>query len=572
MLWPRAIPELLLICFASLAGLASAQIHRVSALCDATAAVSCEVVLGYDADAAAWGEFEDSIDTQGFGLLRIAGREGLDPKTMCYAAGVVEGAITAVRTSQHVNNSLSAEFEDAPALWIKAKEFLEDNDNYVREMVAAKESSSNYWYHISLIWAQLDGLLAGHNLARAGGWASNAAPLTRTHLLFVNALVDLSTVISKPFASDDVARWTAEEVAAMVDRETHCSAIVKLSADFSELWTAHNTWTQYFTMLRVAKLYDLPLPGSARRAAFPGYFGTLSSSDDLFVLSSGLVVQETTNAVFPPRKGMYSPRAVLTWARTVLANRLGTDGRSWTEWFARENSGTINNQWMVVDYNKFVPKQPLKAGTLWVLEQLPLYIEKADMTHYLQIGHWPSFNQPFFPAVRNLSGNDAMMKRFGLQYSYDLNPRAKIFRRDAPAIQTREELRAFMRYNNWQHDPFSAAGYGGPAEPHSPENAIAARNDLIPKGSSIPQQAANRGVHGNTDGKLVGRQDVLHLTFDFVVGPTSDTQPPFSWGGEWGMVPEGQPKRFNFSWQSVNFSRLGSSGLHALRGSGEVMI
>ena len=240
-------------------------------------------------------------------------------------------------------------------------------------------------------------------------------------------------MVSKPFAEgrpgglpEDPLAWTPAEAAFATDRQTHCSAIVKVAADYSELWTAHNTWTGFFTMLRVAKLYDLPLPGAAaRRAAFPGYFGTLSSLDDLFVLSSGLAVQETTNAVYPPRKEMRTPRAVLTWARTVLANRMARDGRSWTEWFARENSGTINNQWMVVDYNRFTPGKPLPNGTLWVLEQLPAYVESADLTSYLRTGHWPSYNQPFFPGVRNLSGNDAMAARFGLQYSYELNPRAQ---------------------------------------------------------------------------------------------------------------------------------------------------
>ena len=115
--------------------------------------------------------------------------------------------------------------------------------------------------------------------------------------------------------------------------------------DFSELFVSHNTWTGYFTMLRVAKEYDLPVRDAhgtvvtARKTLFPGrspnlstgygcvschyrivrwlimttlnvyiyvvlnslsmtppgYFGTLSSTDDFYVLSSGLVVQETTN-------------------------------------------------------------------------------------------------------------------------------------------------------------------------------------------------------------------------------------------------------------------------------------
>lgn len=41
-------------------------------------------------------------------------------------------------------------------------------------------------------------------------------------------------------------------------------------------------------------------------------------------------------------------------------------------------------------------------------------------------------------------------------------------------------MKYLLRYNNWQHDPLSAAGYQGPSEPRAPENAIAARYDLHP--------------------------------------------------------------------------------------------
>ena len=46
--------------------------------------------------------------------------------------------------------------------------------------------------------------------------------------------------------------------------------------DFSELFVSHNTWTGYFTMLRVAKEYDLPVRDAhgadvaARKTLFPG--------------------------------------------------------------------------------------------------------------------------------------------------------------------------------------------------------------------------------------------------------------------------------------------------------------
>lgn len=37
-----------------------------------------------------------------------------------------------------------------------------------------------------------------------------------------------------------------------------CSAIVKVLPNNEDLFTTHDTWSEYQTMLRVFKLYDLP--------------------------------------------------------------------------------------------------------------------------------------------------------------------------------------------------------------------------------------------------------------------------------------------------------------------------
>ena len=126
-------------------------------------------------------------------------------------------------------------------------------------------------------------------------------------------------------------------------------------------------------MLRVFKLYDLPytLDGTSKqqvpavRSSFSSYPGSLFSGDDFYVLSSGLVVQETTigtsdeslhirltHAYFlgysnPELNQFIQPTSVLEWMRNILANRLSASGTQWTEIYSQYNSGTYNNQNMV---------------------------------------------------------------------------------------------------------------------------------------------------------------------------------------------------------------------------------
>merc|ERR1719495_2385241 len=120
--------------------------------------------------------------------------------------------------------------------------------------------------------------------------------------------------------------------------------------------------------------------------SFSSYPGVIYSGDDFTIASSGLTILETTigNSNQELWKHL-KPQSVLEGIRSTVANRLGTDGKSWTKWFSKHNSGTYNNQWMVVDYNKFTPGQAkLSKDLLWVLEQIPGYIQLGDMTQGLQ--------------------------------------------------------------------------------------------------------------------------------------------------------------------------------------------
>jgi hypothetical protein len=100
------------------------------------------------------------------------------------------------------------------------------------------------------------------------------------------------------------------------------------------------------------------------------------------------------------------PGSLLAWERVRIAN-MGASGAEWVEFVSAHNSGTYNNQYMVVDLKRFQPGRALLDGLLTVVEQIPGEADGivfADMTQLLVLGYWPSFNVPFFDKVYRKSG------------------------------------------------------------------------------------------------------------------------------------------------------------------------
>ena len=137
-----------------------------------------------------------------------------------------------------------------------------------------------------------------------------------------------------------------------------------------------------------------PVVGSVQ--TFSSYPGQLYSGDDFYEVSSGLVTLETTNGNYNKELLQYiTPHKVFEGIRTMVANRLAPNGSEWCKQFSQYNSGTYNNQWMVVDYKQINPGAELGSDTLWVLEQLPDLVHQKDVTDVLKSqGYWASYNVP----------------------------------------------------------------------------------------------------------------------------------------------------------------------------------
>jgi hypothetical protein len=291
-------------------------------------------------------------------------------------------------------------------------------------------------------------------------------------------------------------------------------------------------------MLRVIKRYNFPLKASSAKdsAPVPGssismssYPGMVWSMDDFYTVSSGLLVTETSISNFNQELwSKVSPKnSLYTGIRAMVANRLANDGRQWTKLFTLFNSGTYNNQWMILNYGVFEPGKPLREGLLWILEQLPGLMVSKDVTADLnKNGYWASYNIPYFDDIFQLSGASKMQSKFGDYYSHDSCPRAKIFARDQSKVHDIDSMMQLMRYNDYQHDPLSRCNC---TPPYSAINAISARSELNPEDGKYPFPALGHREMGATDMKLTTLDLFLLQQFVAIAGPTYDPLPPFQW-------------------------------------------
>lgn len=406
--------------------------------------------------------------------------------------------------------------------WVDANEPLYEGDKY--------------WHQVHLVHVQIAGLAAGYK-------ASGQPPLPD----YAFDLFQLSNEF-------DAIKGAMKKPLHRTTGSGSCSALIKLTEDQKELFFSHVTWNTYTSMLRIFKRYYLPYSLNMRSGAkipgnnitFSSYPGAIFSIDDFYKINTGLAVMETTNGNYNEELWhLVDGKAIMEFARVIIANRLAENGQDWVEIFSRYNSGTYNNQWMVVDYNKFSHGN-LEEGTLWVLEQVPGYIERQDMTYFLrEKGYWASYNIPFFSEVFNRSGFPQMVAQHGPWFTHDGTPRAQIFKRDQHNVKDVNSLLKLMRYNDFMHDPLSKCEC--PPNNASAENAISARCDLNPADGTYPLKVLGHRLHGGTDAKILSSQLFKNDEVVAVSGPTWDQQPPFKWSTSgYGKTPLGQPDEFKF--------------------------
>jgi len=373
-------------------------------------------------------------------------------------------------------------------------------------------------------------------------------PLTRRNEALVNeahAFVNRNTTSSAKHLSKAELAAADRDWEARVSHHGHCSAMVRVAPENKDIFMGHTTWDDYSKMTRIFKYYDLKGLGSwsmANKVAMSSYPGCVSSTDNWYVMDSGLVVADTSLEILNPtlyNRVLDFPTNshIPDFMHVMVANRMAKTAAHWVSLYTERNSGTMNSQWLILDYNLFVPEKPIPKGIFYVVEAIPGVIQMDDMSSWLTSnGYWASFNRPYFKETRKRSGHDAAEKMYGDLYSYFKSPRAQIFGSLGVSVENMFDMRNVMNRNDYPDEG---------VVPNEPGHAISARMDLDP-GSLLP--------NGGIDAKVVNYCMWKSLSCQAISGPSHQKQKVFAWRdadgkelfGGWPHL--GLPDRWGFDW------------------------
>ena len=393
-----------------------------------------------DENAIAYAIYNRSYEIKGWDFLSISTYDKKDGKyndeNKAYAMGYLEGFITKDRIYSYFTNMKHYLFyKNNLTIPENLLKFYKINIDYMQKKSLENFEFDKYWEYVYYIYHQLKGLYDGY---------MNSAEIEKKFdfyefIIFVSVADSMDAIYyTAPENLPNFYEMKTEDIKRFILVNSHCSALIKLADDFSDIWFGHNTWHTYTSMIRIFKEYRFVSNKGNEKSktiVFSSYPGTLASLDDFYFLDSKLLVMETTNSIYNSTLyKLIKPEALLTWVRVMVSNRLASSAEEWTNIFKKENSGTYNDQFMILDINKIdLNNKIIPDKSLMIVEQIPGEIEINDVSNKLKEGYWPSYNVPYSKKFYEKSGYEIMLEKFPSYFSnidYEECSRAKIFKRD----------------------------------------------------------------------------------------------------------------------------------------------
>lgn len=311
----------------------------------------------------AWATWDDKINSTGTSHIVIETTSNVSSTITSakkiFCAGVVDGYLMQYRIWNRwllqkdiLNVSRSEPFSKTWTDW------MQDNIDYTRKQIRENQNDP-YWKSIGLVMSEFDGLLKGYKEAVKDNQVpdQDMSEMDFWILQSIGDIYDLQAIWEPHKVRDPFAFM-------------ECSGLVTILPDYSDVFFGHDTWSDYRKMSNTVKEYIFNGidEWDNKRMEVTTKIGALPSSEDFWITSNGLLIQETTinNLDKNLQKEVdKSKNKLMTWIRNYHASWVSNSGSQWADEFLKQNSGTYNNQYIIVDAKKISPKTKPTKDLIW---------------------------------------------------------------------------------------------------------------------------------------------------------------------------------------------------------------
>lgn len=492
-----------------------------------------------------------------------------------YCVGFLEGSLLYDRIDMYYDSVSTLSYYGRPTKTMPqfAIDFLTKQKEWVEENLS-KTPEDQYFQLANHTYSQLYGLMDGHN-------SVSPKQISFFDMYLVFSMGDMMNILQLEQSDAEISDETVGNEKLFREystKGTHCSAFITYDTVNDDIYFSHTTWGLYTFMVRVFKIFTVRLNNSQQKTKtvyFSSYPGASVSTDDFYVTAPDgkssssslnmdevneqanevtLMVMETTLSCYNSSlSSLIVPQSMLFWQRMMISNWFSESATDWTLFFGKYNSGTYNNEWLVLNAGRVFCSMKknkdglLPEGTLLLLDQIPGSVYYEDVSDQLSLNHYfASYNVPYGKSIYKACAIDEEIKKHPEEkYSLDYSncTRAKIFKRDAPNVRSIEEAKRLIRYNNYTKDPDTL---------NNPSYSVCARQDLDP---------SSPFCSGGIDGKVVSVNDFAEQNglINIISSPTYEDTSEFGYDkASCCSLPflshTGQPNQWEFPWMTVQMT------------------
>lgn len=200
-----------------------------------------------DKNGVAWGSYTDWTESvSGFGSLSISSNANFNDTQQAFAAGYAEAALTHSQIKIQYDNMhawLLTNFANG-AIPPAFQTFFNTQDTWTRQQVAA--NSSVFWQAVGSLVSQFDGLVAGYAAVAPPTDALDVWAFQQLNAM--GDFLDLIPALSPGSQDADPWRWEKKspaEIMQHVHKTTHCSGLIKIDGNYTDIWFGHSAWFIY---------------------------------------------------------------------------------------------------------------------------------------------------------------------------------------------------------------------------------------------------------------------------------------------------------------------------------------